>query len=176
MKLLLIILSVLTLNAHAEINSKFGSGKAIQIFIGSQPNDRATSHIDLKVGIETTSDFDGIQSVIGYEFLCNGDPFPNKEQVVDSTSSKALNLKFAQATPLYFAQWASDGALHNCQMSWSVASVGTKNSSGGIVGFNLTGVFGGITIELTDLQVSPDFKKAKAANSLFTVIKEPNCI
>lgn len=176
MKTLILFLSFLTLNAQAEIYSKFGTGVASQVFIGHQPNDRPTNHIDLDVYINSTSDYHGIQSVIGYEFLCTGDSFPNKEQRVDGTSAKKINMTFPQVTPLYFAQWAGGNQnIKTCNLSWSVATVGTQTSTGTSIGFSVSGDFGDITLNFTSNQTSPVYKKARAANSIFTVLKESDC-
>lgn len=171
MRILLIFLLCLSVTSEAKINVKFDTGVAEQVMIGQQPNDVATPNIDLNVGVTTTSDIAGIYSNINYEFLCEGDSFPNKEQTDNGTDTKKLELNFGSVSPLRYSSWPVGSK--ECNLSWSAATVGTKTINGENIEFTVGGFLAELTIVITSLYDTPDYRRSRYANSIFNMLKDP---
>lgn len=171
-----LMILLVSFNCLADIQASFGSGQPEQIWVGTQPNDRPTKSAKLNISIEATSDTNGIQSAIGYNFLCTGDQNPNRKELVDSTSTKELKLKFDTDSPLYYDTWnAAVIDTRSCYITWSASAIGTTDSNGGNIGFELNGAFGSLTLNFTQNSTSPTLKKAKSESKVFNMFKESDC-
>jgi hypothetical protein len=176
MKHLIWLIFIISFNSSADLDATFGTGAAMQIYTGQQPNDEITKYVKLNISIVVTSNYDGIQAAAGYEFVCTGDSFPNRKHEVDSTSDKALSIIFSSDSPLYYDSWSSAPVdTRTCNLSWSASAVGTMTSNGTAIGFTLSGAFASIMLNFTSSSTPPEYRKARAANSIFTMYKEPEC-
>ena len=176
MKIIITLLALVAFYSNAEIRADFGTGLAKQIYTGKQPNDQVTPFADLNISIDAESDYNGIRIALGYEFKCTGDEFPNKESEVFSTSNKELSFEFSAVKPLFYDQWPTAIIdTRNCYLTWSASAIGTTTSTGAAIGYQISGAFSTIMLNFTSNTTAPEYRRAKSANSIFTMYKTPEC-
>ena len=121
---LLILIALLSFDAHGEFTVHFSSGQPKQIYKNAQP----TAMTQLNIAIDIRTDVPGISSEIGYQFICHPDDFKNKMIESTGTMSTQLSYNLMPVQPLSFQYWpktATQGRL--CQLQWAAYTIGYKN-------------------------------------------------